>query len=117
MLSRKQKWRRCMSYVAITKKNYNDCTIPEQKKKVNLNFTAKKNTYNKLEESDSDNEDNIFCDKRHVNFKNVVNVILIPQRIEFKEVNLSDSLWYKDTDYLDFRISYSEELKKKYNSI
>lgn len=114
MLTRKQKWRRCIIHRQQLEINNR---IPKVKVTKKSNFTPTKKQYNKLIESDSEDEDQVFYDSKHVNFRNVVNVILIPARNEYKDKNLSDFLWYRDDEYLEFRRNYSIEMEKKYHTI
>lgn len=113
MLTRKQKWRRCIIYKQQFKMNNQ---IPKIKVTEKPSFVPTKK-YNELLESDSEDEDQVFYDSKHVNFRSVVNVILIPARNEYKDKNLSDFLWYRDDEYLEFRRNYSIEMEKKYHTI
>jgi len=103
MLTRKQLWRKCLKM-----------------KKINeINNETDEAKFSKIKFLDNQEDDTykIFYDKRHVEFKQEVKVVLIPERIEFKNASLTETLWYKDTDYIEFRQNYCNELKKKYNSI
>ena len=53
--------------------------------------------------------------KKAVLFDSTVKVILIPEINDYKNMNLTNKLWYTKEDYDDFRIKYRHVLK--YNSI
>lgn len=109
MLTRKQKWKRCM--ILNYKFKDNNC-IPKNPKKT-LYFAPK------VEETEEQYNLNCcnFHDSKRVDFKQTVKVVLIPERIEYEQTNLSGSLWYSDLEYIEFRRSYSRELDKKYKTI
>ncbi len=89
MLSRKQLWKKCSNRVKPTLKNEESDSI----------LNIKRN------------------DERHVVFKNEVKVVLIPQRIELRAVSLDEKLWYKSSDYQNFRENYIAEIFEKYQII
>lgn len=70
-----------------------------------------------------DDDDYFIGRKRLVSFKNVVNVVLIPTRNDYKLHNVYSKMWYSSDDYFGFREDYINELKeeeenkKKYNTI
>lgn len=69
-----------------------------------------------------DDDDYFIGRKRLVSFKNVVSVVLIPTRNDYRLHNVSSKIWYSSDDYFGFREDYINELKeeenkKKYNTI
>ena len=110
MLSRKQLWKKCSNRVKPTLKNEESDSIP------NIKRNDERHVVFKNEESDS--IPNIKRnDERHVVFKNEVKVVLIPQRIELRAVSLDEKLWYKSSDYQNFRENYIAEIFEKYQII
>tara|TARA_E500000178_G_scaffold352092_1_gene414723 strand:- start:6291 stop:6590 length:300 start_codon:yes stop_codon:yes gene_type:complete len=48
---------------------------------------------------------------KNVSFSNIVNVTLVPERIEYKDGNLKNILWWKDEDISKFRKECALEIK------
>lgn len=93
MLTRKQKWRKCKSYEILKKYEY----FKEEQNSIPISEKLKKN---------------------YLKFSEIVKVILIPAREEYINNNLDEKLWYSQDDYVNFKSSYLDDIRKsKYNTL